>query len=119
MAESMHEASRAIGSLEAAVTILTETWARQDREANDGRRRLHDKIDALQSQQEALQKTVERQTAEIAELKPAIKRFEEQRHRHEGQKSMIKLIWMAVVAFAGGLGYLAHEFLIFFWPPKH
>jgi hypothetical protein len=31
----------------------------------------------------------------------------------------MKLGWGAVVAFATGLGYIGHELLIYFWPPKH
>lgn len=119
MADGVHEMSRAVGSLEATVKTLTENWQRNDDEATEGRRRMHEKIDALRSQQESLQKTVEQQTTELAEIKPAIKRFEAQRQRQEIQKSMIKALWLGVVAFATGLGYLAHELLIFFWPPKH
>lgn len=119
MPDSVHEMSRAVGALEATVKTLTETWARQDEEATEGRRRLHEKLDELKRQQQALTATVEQQTRELAEVKPAIKRFETQRQRQEGAQSLAKLIWGAVVAFAAGLGYLGHELLIFFWPPKH
>jgi septal ring factor EnvC (AmiA/AmiB activator) len=118
MPDSMHEVSRVIGDLEATVRSFKETWATQDREATDGRRRLHDKIDSLKSQQEALASTVSQQTKKFAEIEPAIKRFEIQRRRQEGARSLAKLLWGGVVAFAAGLGYLAHEMLILFWPPK-
>src|ERR1700726_2929181 len=119
MHQNVHEMSRAIGSLESSVKTLTETWQRQDREATEGRRALHKKVDDLTSQQHALTATVEQQTRELAEIKPAIQRFEAQRLREQGQRSLVKVIWAAFVAFAAGLGYVGHELLQIFWPPKH
>lgn len=118
MTDSVHEMSRTIGSLEATVRNLTDTWQRQEREASEGRRRLHEKVGELKSQQEGLEATVKQQTEELAELKPAIKRFEAQRQRQEGARSLMKVGWAAIVAFATGLGYIGHELLVFFWPPK-
>jgi len=119
MPDSMHEVSRSIGSLEASVTNLTETWQRQDREATEGRRRLHEKMDGLKSQQEALASTVALQTKKLAEVEPAIKRFEAERQRQAGARSLAKLLWGGVLAFAAGLGYIAHELMVILWPPKH
>lgn len=115
----MDAVSEAIGGLRATVEHLTETWQRQDREATEGRRRLHEKIEELTQQQQHLTSTVAQQASELAEVKPAIKRFEAQRQREEGARSLIKVLWMGIVAFATGLGYAAHELLIYFWPPKH
>jgi hypothetical protein len=56
---------------------------------------------------------------EIIEIKPAIKRFEAQRQHEEGARSLGKVLWIGFVAFASGLGYAAHEFIVWFWPPKH
>lgn len=126
MADSIDEISRAIGSLESSVKNLTETWQRQDREATEGRRRLYEKVDELKAQQEELARQQQdltgkltKQTEELSEIKPAIKRFETQRQREEGARSLIKLMWMGIVAFATGLGYVGHELLIYLWPPKH
>jgi septal ring factor EnvC (AmiA/AmiB activator) len=116
MTESERETSRAIGSLESTVTHLTETWQKQDREATEGRRRMHQKIDELTSQQQALATTVKQQTDKIAEIEPAIKRFEAERQRREGANSLIKLAWGALAAFAYGLGYAGHEILQYFFP---
>jgi chromosome segregation ATPase len=117
--ESERDTIRSIASLEATVKHLTETWARQDQEATEGRRRLHEKIDELKSQQEGLENTVKQQTKELAEIKPAIKRFEEQRQRQEGARSLFKVLWVGVVAFATGLGYAGHELLQYFFPRGH
>jgi uncharacterized membrane protein len=114
--ESERDTIRSIASLEATVKHLTETWQIQDREATEGRRRLHDKIDELKSQQGDLENTVKKQTEEISEIKPAIKRFEQQRQRQEGAASLFKVLWLGVVAFATGLGYAGHELLQYFFP---
>ncbi len=116
MTDSEREASRAIGSLESSVRHLTETWQRQDKEAADGRRRLHEKIEELTSQQAALTGKVGKQTEELAEIKPAIKRFEAQRQRQEGAASLFKVLWLGVAAFATGLGYASHELLQWLFP---
>jgi chromosome segregation ATPase len=114
--ESERDTIRSIASMEATVKHLTDTWQRQDQEATEGRRRLHEKIDELKSQQQTLEETVKQQTKELAEIKPAIKRFEEQRQRHEGAASLFKVMWLGVVAFATGLGYAGHELLQWIFP---
>jgi len=72
MADTIHEMSRAIGSLESSAKTLTTTWAEQDREATEGRRLLHAKIDDLKSQQATLAAQVAQQTSKLAEVEPAI-----------------------------------------------
>jgi uncharacterized protein YlxW (UPF0749 family) len=119
LTESERETIRTISSLETTVRHLTDTWKRQDSEATEGRRRLHEKVDELKSQQATLAATVKQQTTELAELKPAIKRFEADRQRREGANSLIKLMWAGLIAFAGGLGYVGHELAVYLWPPKH
>lgn len=119
MTESERETSRAIGALESTVRYLTDTWQSQEREATEGRRRLHQKIDELTSQQQALEATVRQQTKQLAEIEPAIKRFEAQRQRQEGAASLFKVLWLGVVAFATGLGYAGHELLQYFFPRGH
>lgn len=119
MTEGVHEMSRAIGGLEASVKSLTDTWQRQDRDATEGRRALHKKVDELKSQQTVLTQQVAQQAKELAEVAPAIARFEAQRQRVEGARSAVKVVWLGVVAFATGLGYAGHELLIYFWPPRH
>lgn len=111
--------SRAIGSLESSVKTLTTTWAEQDREATEGRRILYGKVDELKGTQASLAATVATLTGEFAEIKPAIQRFERERQRREGARSLMALIWTSIVAFAAGLGYVGHELLIYFWPPRH
>lgn len=119
MSESVHDMSRALGKVEAIVSALTETWQRQDDEATEGRRLLHNKMDELKQQQAILTTKVQQQTEKLAEIEPAIKRFEAQRQRSEGARSMAKLLWGGLLAFATGLGYAAHELIVIFWPPKH
>lgn len=116
MTESVHEMSRALGKVEAVVNALTETWQRQDDEATEGRRVLHQKMDEVREQQAVLTTKVQQQTEKLAEIEPAIKRFEAQRQRQEGAASLFKVLWLGVVAFATGLGYAGHELLQYFFP---
>ena len=121
MTENERETIKSISSLETTIKHLTDTWQRQEKEASEGRRRLHDKVDELKSEQQTLKDTVKRQTDELAEIKPAIKRFEADRQRREGANSLVKLLWAGIIAFATGLGYVGHELLQYFFPhtPPH
>jgi chromosome segregation ATPase len=119
MTESERDTIRSIASLEATVKHMTETWQAQEREATEGRRRLHEKIDELKSQQAALTTKVEQQTKKLAEVEPAIKRFEAERQRQEGVASLFKVLWVGLVAFATGLGYVGHVLLQYIFPPRH
>lgn len=115
----IHQVSAELGGLKKAVEMMTATWRDQERAATEGRRLLHTKFDELKGEMASTKSRVGQMTDEIAEIKPAIKRFEAQRQREEGGRSAAKLIWMAIVAFATGLGYVGHELLIYFWPPRH
>jgi uncharacterized protein YlxW (UPF0749 family) len=119
LTESVHDMSRALGKVEAIVAALTETWQRQDDEATEGRRLLHAKMDELKQQQAVLATKVEQQTQKLAEVEPAIRRFEAERQRQEGAASLFKVLWLGVVAFATGLGYIGHELLQYVFPPRH
>jgi hypothetical protein len=118
MTDNIDGMSRAIGSLEASVEAFKETWVGKDREATEGRRVLYSKIDEMKAVQSVTTQQVAQLTAELAEIKPAIKRFEAQRQRSEGARSMVKVLWAGLLAFATGLGYAAHELMVFFWPPR-
>lgn len=115
----IHQVSAELGALKKAVEMMTATWRDQERAATDGRRALHQKFDKLKEEMTETKDRVGQMTNEMAEIKPAIKRFEAQRQRAEGASSAIKVIWAAIVVFATGLGYVGHELLIYFWPPKH
>lgn len=110
--------AQALGNLKGTVDAMADQWRRQEQSASEGRRTLHGKVDDLAKQQASLASQVAQQTLELAEVKPAIKRFEADRQRREGANSMVKLLWGSIIAFATGLGYVAHELMVIFWPPK-
>lgn len=113
------DSDRAIGALENAVKNLTDQWARQDREATEGRRRLYEKVEALKEEQNKVARQVERLTERYGEIGPAVQRFETARQRAEGARSLGKVLWLGLTAFAAGLGYAMNELLQYFWPPRH
>ena len=110
--------AQALGNLQGTVRAMAEQWRDQERSASAGRHALRDKVDALAAQQTTLANQVAQQTKQLAEVEPAIQRFEQDRQRREGANSLVKLIWAGIIAFATGLGYVGHELLLMFWPLK-
>lgn len=129
---------RAIGGLLSSVQTLTSTWARQDQEAGEGRRRLHDKVDALVVKVTELAVRVEHMSGEIATMKPSVARveqlgddveefrpsltaFNEQHQQSIGSRKMLALIWAGfiglVTALTTGMVELLHWWLNL--PPSH
>jgi hypothetical protein len=113
------DVSHALGMMQGTVQAMSEQWREQERTATAGRRAVHDKLEELGKAQGVTSTKLGHLTDEFAEIKPAVKRFEAQRQRSEGGRSMVKLLWGGLLAFLAGLGYAAHDLLGFFWPPKH
>lgn len=113
---------RVIGSLEAqmatntsAIANLTTRWEMQDQLATEGRRKMHDKIDAAAGEVRTLQGEVRVVTQEVAELKNdvgVIERWkgesELKEAKEEGRKVTLKEIGarriaiIATIALAAG-----------------
>lgn len=110
---------QALGVLQGTVQAMSEQWREQERTATVGRRAVHDKLEELGKVQGVTAIRLGHLTDEFAEIKPAVKRFEAQRQRTEGGRSMVKILWGGLLMFLAGLGYAAHDLLGFFWPPKH
>lgn len=127
---------RAIGGLLSSVQTLTSTWARQDQEAGEGRRRLHEKVDALVVKVTELAVRVQHMSEEVAAMKPSVARadkigddvkeikpsltaFNEQHQQNLGSRKTLALIWGALFTMAGTAGAIAVKLLELFWPPRH
>jgi hypothetical protein len=114
----IHAFSRALGSLEASVKNVTETvanmtkaWAEQERNASEGRRVLHDKLDDVRGDVVALDRTVADLAKEMTEISPAVKEFKRQRERAIGARSFGRWIWGLMLTAAGGIGWAVNEWL--------
>lgn len=118
--------SRALGSLESSVKAVTDTvasmtraWAEQERNASDGRRVIHKKLDEVKNDLALLTGRVNTMGERLAEISPAIDEFQNQRQRQIGARSLGKYLWSAMLAAAGAFGWLIHEWLNMGVPKGH
>lgn len=129
----------AVGGLKAEVKNLRETWGHQDLEANQGRRRLHEKFDALQKQiveaftgfqieinrrMAELDGRVDKIKEDLIAIKPSILTFNEEHHQTIGSKRERGKIWawlMGLLTIAGTMGAGIAELVHALWPatPPH
>jgi hypothetical protein len=107
----IHDFSRALGSLEASVTNLTRTWAEQERNASEGRRALHQKMDDIKDDVSSLTGRVDGMTKEMAEISPAVNEFRQQRERQIGAMKFGRWIWGVMLTAAGLMGWAINEWL--------
>lgn len=113
----IHAFSRALGSLEASVTNLTHTWAEQERNATEGRRQLHQKMDDIKDDVSSLTGRVDNMAREMAEISPAVNEFKNARQQAIGARRFGRWIWGAMLTAAGLMGWAINEWL--HWPKPH
>jgi hypothetical protein len=129
------ETARAIGSLEASVKHLTTTWQLQDTEANEGRRRLYDKIEELTvsvaqlasrsdfSQLEAkvtgLSGRVDGLDARVTAVEPSATEWNNHQQQKIGTKKVVAIVWGIMLAGTSVMGGIIVKLFDIFWPPKH
>lgn len=113
------EFSSKIGGLLATVTNLNQNWERNDRDATEGRRVLHGKVDALVSEVGRLSARVDHMSGELAAIKPQVATFDQQHQREIGSRKTLAAIWGVLFALAGAAGAVGVKLLEMFWPPRH
>ena len=109
--QELHEMSRVVGGLQNAVETMTKMWARQDAAATQGRRVLHDKLEALGKEMIILARRVDSMAVQINLIEPSVKVFNDDRLREEGSKRLGKMLVGAISVAAGGIGWGVHEFI--------
>ncbi|UGY14569.1 DUF1515 domain-containing protein [Bradyrhizobium septentrionale] len=62
-----------IGGLESTVSTLLQTWQRMEEKASEGRKDLHQKVDALRAEMTAMGAQVATATKDIADMKPTVR----------------------------------------------
>lgn len=119
---ALREMARAIGGLESTVKTLTTTWQNQENSASQGRRELHQKVDALRSDMSAKvdglrgdMVTMGGQVAtaikDIAEMKPVVQAVETVKVQATGVRNVSKWIWWIAVPLSGGVGWILTNLL--------
>ncbi|MET4187630.1 ABC-type transporter Mla subunit MlaD [Bradyrhizobium sp. JR1.7] len=112
------EVHQMIGGLKATVDHLNTTvrdlmtmWSTQEKNASEGRRILHEKVDALKDSAQELTNRVSSIETTLVDIKPAVEEFESQRDQQKGALKLGKIIYAALTAAAGAAGWgLAHFF---------
>lgn len=116
--QEVDRVSSAIGALRATVEHLTRQWEVNDRNASEGRRQLHGKVEDLAKEVIRLASRVDTMADELKLMKPAVGRvehiqddvnamkpqvaiFDQQHQQGIGSKRMLTLIWTGIAAFIG------------------
>ncbi|WP_025036147.1 DUF1515 family protein [Bradyrhizobium sp. DOA9] len=89
-----------VGGLASAVETLTTQWRQQDEKASQGRRDLHQKMDALRLDVQKLDGEVKAAIADIALMKPTVEAVESAKLQAEGVVTAVRwssrgLYWLA------------------------
>ena len=123
---TIHQVSAEVGGLKAdvknlqrSIEAMTNMWRQQETAASDGRRLLHDKVEAVRTEVVDLKRDVQGVTEQFSEIRPAIDEFKNQRQRQIGAKSLGRYLWTAMLGAAGGFGWLVHEWLNMGAPKGH
>jgi len=83
---------------------LMRMWETQEKNASEGRRVLHEKVDAMKDSVTALTTRVTSIETTMAGVKPAVQEFENQREQQKGAMKLGKLIWTGMLAACGSMG---------------
>ncbi|SDC06007.1 hypothetical protein SAMN05216337_1001152 [Bradyrhizobium brasilense] len=114
---ALREMAEKIGALSSSVSSLTSTWQQQEAKASDGRRDLHNKVDALRSEVSNKVAGLEKQVTElgakvataiddIADMKPSVEAFNDVKQQAAGARWLGKLLWGAAVFASGGVVWI-------------
>lgn len=101
---------------------MTDQWRRQEDSASEGRRIIHDKVDAMSMQLTSVSGKVDGVTQDVAELKndldekvmPTVDAYKADIARKVGALWASKLFWGLITALAAAVGFAVHEVLLYF-----
>lgn len=124
---SIHEMSRVIGSLERAVdqlnqtvTTLTETWAKQDEMATNGRRELYGKVDSLRedvrnvsTDLKIMRKDVDNMNTEISSIRDTVDDFKETRAEARGAGKLMAFLSSKVTWVIGLIATVVGSLIVY------
>ncbi len=102
-----------VGGLASAVETLTTQWRQQDEKASQGRRDLHQKIDALRSDVQRLDGEVKAAIADIALMRPTVEAVESAKLQAQGAVTAVRWTsragyWIATLMTLGAGWVLAN-----------
>ncbi|UGY23078.1 DUF1515 domain-containing protein [Bradyrhizobium septentrionale] len=100
-----------IGGLESTVSTLLQTWQRMEEKASEGRKDLHQKVEALRAEVTTMGAQISTATKDIAEMKPTVQAVQNVRVQADGVRNVSRWIYWAAVALSGGIVWVVTNFV--------
>lgn len=105
----------AIDGLKTAHQQMATMWSNQERDAVEGRRRLHDKLDEVKGEVTQLKNDVSKRMDNVEktliDIGPEVAEFKVRRHEARGALKFGRWLWGIIVAAAATGGWGIHEWL--------
>ena len=110
MNDSVHQMSLLVGELKGelravkdVVENLTRTWGERERIAVDGRRAVHEKVDAMSKDVNRFGAELENLAREVGTvIKPVVETMKTEREQRQGASRIGKTMWIGASGLFGG-----------------
>ncbi|MCS3447260.1 MULTISPECIES: DUF1515 family protein [Bradyrhizobium] len=100
-----------IGGLESTVSTLLQTWQRMEEKASEGRKDLHQKVEALRADVTTMGAQISTVTKDIAEMKPTVQAVQNVRVQAAGVRNVSRWLYWAAVGLTGGVVWVVNNFV--------
>lgn len=103
--------AKSLGGLESTVAGLVSQWRSQDEKASQGRRDLHQKIDAMRTEMQELDGLLKEAIKDIAEMKPTVEAVENAKQQAVGAGKASVWLWRLAMFASGGAAWVIANYL--------
>lgn len=100
-----------IGGLESTVSTLLQTWQRMEEKASEGRKDLHQKVDALRAEMTTMGAQVATATKDIADMKPTVQAVQTVQVQATGVRNVSRWLYWVALGLSGGVGWIITNFV--------
>lgn len=121
---ALREMSGKIGGLTATVDDIKRQWQSQETSATQGRRDLHQKLEAVKAEVSGLRVEIATAAKDITEIKPDVQEFRNAKQQAKGAEKLGRRLFAAIATlgtlFGGALGWAVSNYItIGPKPPLH
>lgn len=103
--------AKSLGGLESTVAGLVSQWRSQDEKASQGRRDLHQKIDAMRGEMQELDGLLKEAIKDIAAMKPTVEAVENAKQQAVGVSKASVWLWRLAIFLSGGAAWVLANYL--------
>ncbi|WP_018456789.1 DUF1515 family protein [Bradyrhizobium sp. WSM4349] len=103
--------AKSLGGLESTVAGLVSQWRSQDEKASQGRRDLHQKIDAMRTEMQELDGLLKGAIKDIADMKPTVEAVENAKQQAVGASKASVWLWRLAIFISGGAAWVIANYL--------